>query len=410
MRLYRRSTSYFLTLILVILNLGGGAAAEQIRARDLGIPFEGTPGPLNAITDIAGVEVGQVTIIEGDGSLQVGTGPVRTGVTVIHPRGRESTDPVFAGWFTLNASGEMTGTTWLEERGLVDGPIAITNTHSVGVVRDAAVAWMVRQGWSAEWHAPVVAETYDGALNDINGFHVTRDHALEAMRIAAAGTVEEGAVGGGTGMICNGFKGGIGTASRQFNLQGNRFTVGVLVQCNYNWGGDSLRLGGIAVSDMLPVGEHCFTDRSIERHVDYYPYCESAESGTPSPATPDGSIIVVIATDAPLLPHQLARVAKRPSLALGRLGSISGGGSGDIFVAFSTANENRISEDDLASLDAYPNNRLNAVFAATVRATEEAIVNAMVAAETVIGVSGLQVAELPEDTVREIFRRAASQD
>jgi len=410
MRLYRRSTSYFLTLILVILNLGGAAAAEQIRARDLGIPFEGTPGPLNAITDIAGVEVGQVTIIEGDGSLQVGTGPVRTGVTVIHPRGRESTDPVFAGWFTLNASGEMTGTTWLEERGLVDGPIAITNTHSVGVVRDAAVAWMVRKGWSAEWHAPVVAETYDGALNDINGFHVTRDHALEAMRIAAAGAVEEGAVGGGTGMVCNGFKGGIGTASRQFDLQGKRFTVGVLVQCNYNWDGDGLRLGGIPVSDMLPVGEHCFTDRSIERHVDYYPYCESAESGTPSPATPDGSIIVVIATDAPLLPHQLARVAKRPSLALGRLGSISSDGSGDIFVAFSTANENRISEDDLASLDAYPNNRLNAVFAATVRATEEAIVNAMVAAETVIGVSGLQVAELPEDTVREIFRRAASQD
>jgi L-aminopeptidase/D-esterase-like protein len=403
---YRHRATIILTLIFVIPGYAGVAAAENNRARDLGIPFEGTPGPLNAITDIAGVEVGQVTIIEGDGSLQVGTGPIRTGVTIIHPRGRESTDPVFAGWFTLNASGEMTGTTWLEERGLVDGPIGITNTHSVGVVRDAEVAWMVRQGWAAEWHAPVVAETYDGALNDINGFHVTRDHALEAMRIATAGPVEEGAVGGGTGMVCNGFKGGIGTASRQFDLQGERFTVGVLVQCNYNWGGDDLRLGGIPVSDMLPVGEHCFTDRSIGRHVDYYPYCESAESDTRSSSTPDGSIIVVIATDAPLLPHQLARVAKRPSLALGRLGSISGDGSGDIFVAFSTANPGRISEDNLAVVDAFPNNRLSAVFTATVRATEEAIVNAMVAAETVIGASGLQVTELPEDTVREIFRNA----
>ena len=405
MNLHRHSAAILLALTLIIIELVGVAAADKTSARDLGIPFEGRPGPLNAITDVAGVEVGQVTIIEGDGRLQVGTGPVRTGVTVIQPRGKDSTDPVFAGWFALNASGEMTGTTWLEERGLVDGPIAITNTHSVGVVRDAAVAWMVGQGWPAAWHAPVVAETYDGALNDINGFHVTRDHALEAMRNAAIGPVEEGAVGGGTGMVCNGFKGGIGTASRQFELRGDRFTVGVLVQCNYNWGGKSLRLGSVPVSDLLLVGMHCFTDRSIARHVDYYPYCDQPESDTNSSMTPDGSIIIVVATDAPLLPHQLRRVAKRPSLALGRLGAVSDGGSGDIFIAFSTANANRINENEFTNLDAYPNNGLNPVFTATVRATEEAIVNAMVAAETVIGVSGLRVSELPEEQVREIFRR-----
>lgn len=406
MTLQRIGTAFLFILVLAVIE--PAVAAEQTRARDLGIPFEGSPGPLNAITDVAGVEVGSVTIIEGDGSLQVGSGPVRTGVTVVQPRGKDSTDPVFAGWFTLNASGEMTGTTWLEERGLIDGPIAITNTHSVGVVRDAAVAWMVQKGWPADWHVPVVAETYDGALNDINGFHVTREHALEAMRTTTTGTVEEGAVGGGTGMVCNGFKGGIGTSSRRIEVLGDRFTVGVLVQCNYNWGGASLRLGGLPVSELLPVGEHCFTDRSIERHADYYPYCNAAQANDSAAASPDGSIIVVVATDAPLLPHQLRRVAKRPSLALGRLGSISSGGSGDIFVAFSTANAGRISENEATKLDAYPNNELNAVFTATVRATEEAIVNAMVAAETVVGAAGLQVAEMPEEQVREIFERGGN--
>lgn len=400
MNLQRYVTANLLLLIMVMPALL--VAAENDRARDLGIPFEGSPGSQNAITDVAGVEVGQVTLVEGEGALDVGSGPVRTGVTAIHPRGKASTDPVFAGWFTLNASGEMTGTTWLEERGLIDGPIAITNTHSVGVVRDASVGWMVQRGWPADWHAPVVAETYDGALNDINGFHVTRDHALLAMRTAATGAVEEGAVGGGTGMVCNGFKGGIGTASRKIRVQGEQFIIGVLVQCNYNWGGDSLRLGGQPVSDKLPVGQHCFTDRSIERHADYYPYCDQLENTTAS-TTPEGSIIIVVATDAPLLPHQLRRVAKRPSLALGRLGAISGAGSGDIFVAFSTANADRISEYEFTNIDAYPNERLGAVFAATVQATEEAIVNAMVGAETVVGVSGLQVAEMPEDQVRAIF-------
>jgi len=390
-----------MTLILACHTV---SADNTIRARNLGIPFEGQPGPLNAITDVAGVEVGQVTLIEGEGLLQVGSGPVRTGVTAIHPRGKESLDPVFAGWFTLNASGEMTGTTWLEERGLVDGPIAITNTHSVGIVRDASVAWMVSKGWPADWHAPVVAETYDGALNDINGFHVSREHAMEAMRVATSGPVEEGAVGGGTGMVCNGFKGGIGTASRRFEAGGMSFTVGVLVQCNYNWDGDDLRLGGKRVSKLLPVGRHCFEDRSIERHVNWYPYCDEIETDTISDATRDGSIIIVVATDAPLLPHQLRRVAKRPALALGRLGAISSAGSGDIFLAFSTANPGQINENEQSDIVMYPNNGLSNVFTATVQATEEAIVNAMIGAMTVVGASGFRVEALPEEQVRAIFQ------
>jgi L-aminopeptidase/D-esterase-like protein len=401
----RETGILLLSLPALVASSQTALAAGNARARDLGIPFEGSPGPMNAITDVAGIEVGQVTLIDGNGALQVGSGPVRTGVTVIHPRGKTSTEAAFAGWFTLNASGEMTGTTWLEERGLVEGPIAITNTHSVGVVRDAAVAWMVQRGWHADWHAPVVAETYDGALNDINGFHVTREHALEAMRMAAPGPVDEGAVGGGTGMVCNGFKGGIGTASRQFEVGDRRYTVGVLVQCNYNWDGDDLRLGGKPVSDTLPVGEHCFTDRSIDRHLDWYPYCDELRGSTISPRTRDGSIIIVVATDAPLLPHQLGRVAKRPSLALGRLGAVSGDGSGDIFIAFSTANAGRMNESDFADVTLYPNYELTSVFTATVQATEEAIVNAMVAAETVVGASGFRVREMPEEQVRAIFSR-----
>lgn len=404
MNLHNSGYVFVLTLFLGIP--GFAVAAEDTRARGLGIPFEGQAGPLNAITDVAGIEVGQVTLNKGNGSLQVGVGPVRTGVTVVHPRGKASTEAVFAGWFTLNASGEMTGTTWLEERGLLDGPIAITNTHSVGVVRDASVAWMVQQGWAADWHSPVVAETYDGGLNDINGFHVTREHAIQAMRVAEPGPVAEGAVGGGTGMVCNGFKGGIGTASRIFEVGGQHFTVGVLVQCNYNWDGEDLRLGGKQVSHLLPVGQHCFTDPEVKRHVDWYPYCEDLRASTISPRTRDGSIIIIVATDAPLLPHQLRRVAKRPSLALGRLGAVSSDGSGDIFLAFSTGNAGRINESDFADVKLYPNYALTAVFTATVQATEEAIVNAMVGAETVVGASGFRVAELPEDQVRAIFKQS----
>lgn len=397
----------FLPVLLGCSLAATTATADGTRARDLGIPFAGRPAELNAITDVDGVEVGQVTLVDGHGELVVGRGPVRTGVTVVHPRGKESIEGVFAGWFTLNASGEMTGTTWLEERGLIEGPIAITNTHSVGVVRDAAVEWMVRKGWTADWHAPVVAETYDGGLNDINGFHVTRAHALEAMGAAAPGPVEEGAVGGGTGMVCNGFKGGIGTASRRFEVGDRQYVLGVLVQCNYNWDGDDLRLGGRRVEHLLPVGAHCFTDRSLERHNDWYPYCDNRKQATSSRATRDGSIIVIVATDAPLLPHQLARVAKRPSLALGRLGAVSTAGSGDIFVAFSTANPGRIDESDFANVSVYPNNALTTVFTATVHATEEAIVNAMAAADTMIGASGFRVREMPEDTVRALFSKGA---
>ena len=403
MKIFAHKEVLILTLSFIAPGLFA-ASVENTRARDLGIQFAGQAGPLNAITDVSGVEVGQVTLNLGDGALKVGTGPVRTGVTVIHPRGKNSTEGVFAGWFTLNASGEMTGTTWLEERGLVEGPISITNTHSVGVVRDAAVAWMVQRGWAADWHAPVVAETYDGGLNDINGFHVTRDHALEAMDQASTGVITEGAVGGGTGMVCNGFKGGIGTSSRRIEVGGESYTVGVLVQCNYNWDGVGLRLDGKRMDQLLPVGQHCFSNSAIKRHVDWYPYCDATTASNESKRTRDGSIIVVVATDAPLLPHQLGRVAKRPSLALGRLGAVSADGSGDIFIAFSTSNAGRISESGISEVAMYPNYELTMVFTATVQATEEAIVNAMVGAETVVGVSGFRVLEMPEDQVRAIFR------
>lgn len=402
MNLRACSAALFAAVLVVAPSLPS-AAEESTRARDFGVPFGGEPGPLNAITDVDGVEVGHTTLISGTGALRVGEGPVRTGVTVVHPRGKNSTEGVFGGWFTLNASGEMTGTTWLEERGLIEGPIGITNTHSVGVVRDAAVYWMVEKGWTADWHAPVVAETYDGALNDINGFHVTREHALAAMRNATDGLVEEGAVGGGTGMVCNGFKGGIGTASRRVTDGDDAYTVGVLVQCNYNWDGRDLRLGGRPVEDLLPVGEHCFTDSAIERHVDWYPYCDQSSARNVTPRQRDGSIIVVVATDAPLLPHQLRRVAKRPSLALGRLGAVSTAGSGDIFVAFSTANAGRIDESNLSDVTIYPNYELTAVFTAAIQATEEAIVNAMVGADTVVGASGFRVGALPVDQLRAIF-------
>ena len=400
----RRSRSYVVILLglLWLLSSTQLFATQRDRARDLGIPFTGEAGPLNGITDVRGVEVGHKTLISGHGPLVRGVGPIRTGVTVIHPRGKASTEGVYGGWFTLNASGEMTGTTWLQERGLIDGPIGITNTHSVGIVRDAFVGWMVDQKWPALWHAPVVAETYDGALNDINGQHVQRSHVYSALEAATAGPVIEGAVGGGTGMVCNGFKGGIGTASRVVSVAEKSFVVGVLVQCNYNWGGDSLRLGDRWVFDDLPVGEHCYTDPDIAPQNPWFPYCSGAELKKDSP-TRDGSIIVVVATDAPLLPHQLHRLAKRPSLALGRLGAISNPGSGDIFVAFSTGNGGAVNEDTFNTVEQFPNNALNALFRGAVEATEEAIVNAMVAATTMTGADGLRVQELPHDKVRVLF-------
>jgi D-aminopeptidase len=367
--------------IFLLVSLAAGAQSKP-RARDLGVPFDGTPGPLNAITDVAGVEVGHTTLISGEGKLQVGVGPVRTGVTAILPRGKASNDPVFAGWWSLNGNGEMTGTTWVEESGFLEGPVMITNTHSVGVVRDAVVAWRVKQGRPDDtgywWSLPVVAETWDGYLNDINGFHVKPEHVFHALESARSGPVAEGNVGGGTGMVCNEFKGGIGTASRRLSAKAGGYTVGVLVQCNYGLR-DQLHIAGV------PVG------REIRDHMVY--------------SDENGSIIVVVATDAPLLPHQLKRLARRVSLGLGRLGSVSGNGSGDIFIAFSTANPGAFQPTGLRSLTMLPNDQMGGLFTATVEATEEAVVNAMVAAQTMTGADNHTVIALPHDRLREVLKK-----
>jgi D-aminopeptidase len=357
-------------------------AQGKPRARDLGVPFDGNPGPLNAITDVKGVEVGHTTLISGDGPLKVGVGPVRTGVTAILPRGKNSKDSVFGGWFTLNGNGEMTGTTWLEESGFLDGPVMITNTHSVGVVRDATIAWKVKRGKPDQegywWSLPVVAETYDGYLNDINGFHVKPEDAFHALDTAHSGPVEEGNVGGGTGMVCNEFKGGIGTSSRVLEAKVGGYTVGVLVQCNYGQR-DQLRIAGVPVGKEIP--DHTVRDEDV------------------------GSIIVVVATDAPLIPNQLKRLAKRVSLGLARDGSYSGGGSGDIFVAFSTANPGAGENKGVRQLNMLPNDDLDPLFLATVQATEEAVVNAMIAAETMTGINGHTVIALPHDRLGEVLKK-----
>ncbi len=347
----KRGNAALISALLFSLCATLPAAEPKPRARDLGVPFDGKPGPLNAITDVKGVEVGHTTLISGEGTLKVGTGPVRTGVTAVLPRGKNSKDQVFAGWFTLNGNGEMTGTTWVEESGFLDGPVMITNTHSVGVVRDAVIAWRVKQGPPDEdsywWSLPVVAETWDGYLNDVNGFHVKPQHVFHALDSAHSGPVEEGNVGGGTGMVCNEFKGGIGTASRVLNTKQGRYTVGVLVQCNYGRR-DQLRIAG------LPVGREIQEQRTRKDDV--------------------GSIIVVLATDAPLIPTQLKRLAKRVSLGLGRNGSYSGDGSGDIFIAFSTANPGAAVSQGLPHLTMLPNGQLDPLFLGTVQATEEAII------------------------------------
>ncbi|MBS1812208.1 MAG: P1 family peptidase [Acidobacteria bacterium] len=369
----------FATFVLMLLPQVMNAQTKP-RARDLGVPFDGTPGTLNAITDVKGIEVGHSTIIRGDGKLQVGVGPVRTGVTAILPRGKQSNVPVFAGWFSLNGNGEMTGTTWLEESGLLEGPVMITNTHSVGVVRDAVIKWQLKQySQTAQmWGLPVVAETWDGYLNDINGFHVKDEHAFEALNNARSGAVAEGSVGGGTGMICHEFKGGIGTASRKLNAQQGGFTVGVLVQANYGLR-QQLRIAGV------PVGEE-ITD------------------GTFRPRE-TGSIIIVVATDAPLLPHQLKRLTRRAALGLARNGSTAGNGSGDIFIAFSTANEEAGKQATIAPAMMLPNEQMNPLFTATVQATEEAIINALVAAETMTGIDDHKVIALPHDRLQQVLKK-----
>jgi D-aminopeptidase len=365
------------------------AAAAPPRARDLGVPFDGMPGPNNAITDVAGVLVGHTTLISGSGKLKVGQGPVRTGVTAVLPRGNDSlSNPVFAAWFAQNGNGEMTGTTWVEESGFLEGPVMITNTHSVGVVRDAVIQWRVSKGNADKdgywWSLPVVGETWDGWLNDVNGFHVKPEHVFKALDSAHGGAVEEGSVGGGTGMICNGYKGGIGSASRRLEAKDGAYTVGVLVQCNYGTR-DNLRIAGINVGREIPAPE---------------PY-----AFIPSDIAERGSIIVIVATDAPLLAHQLKRLARRVTLGLGRNGSISGNGSGDIFIAFSTANSGAATEGRVVEVKMLPNDSLDPVFRATVEATEEAIVNAMVAAHDMTGVDDHRVIGLPHEQLRAVLRK-----
>ncbi|HEX4667541.1 MAG TPA: P1 family peptidase [Chthoniobacterales bacterium] len=359
-----------------------------VRARALGIPFDGTPGKLNAITDVAGVEVGFTTLISGEGKLEVGKGPVRTGVTAIIPRGHASlNDPVYAGTFSLNGNGEMTGTAWVEESGFLEGPVMITNTHSVGVVRDAVIAWRLAHGAADKtgywWSLPVVAETWDGWLNDINGFHVKPQDAAHALDTAKGGPVAEGSVGGGTGMICYEFKGGTGTASRVLPLaggddSGRTCTVGALVQANCGRR-PQLTIAGVPVGKEIPG----------------FVYPKET-----------GSIIIIVATDAPLLPGQLKRLARRASLGLARTGSVSGNGSGDLFLAFSTANANANNPDKpTVSVQTVPNDRLDSLFEATVQAVEEAIVNALVDNRDMTGRDGHQVPALPHDRVRELLKK-----
>lgn len=389
LRLLTTALFALMTLTSIAAASTGDPPPPRPRARDLGVPFDGTPGPLNAITDIDGVLVGHTTLIEGSGKLVVGKGPIRTGVTAVLPRGAASMQQFsFAGWYSQNGNGEMTGTTWVEESGFLEGPVMITNTHSVGVVRDAVIGWRVAHGpadaTDSWWSLPVVAETWDGWLNDINGFHVKPEHVFHAINSARSGPVEEGSVGGGTGMICNGFKGGIGTSSRQLADKDGGYRVGVLVQCNYGVR-QNLRIAGI------PVG------REIESEDPY--------AFMPSDVAERGSIIVVVATNAPVLPHQLKRIARRVSLGIGRTGSIAGNGSGDIFIAFSTANPGASDVAHVVDLKMVPNGMMDALFAATVQATEEAIVNAMVAAQDMTGIDGHHVRALPHDRLREVLAK-----
>ena len=365
-------------LLICIYSICNWAQSQKPRARDLGIPFEGTPGKYNAITDVQGVEVGYKTLIEGSGKLVRGKGPVRTGVTAIFPKGKGSLQRVFAGWFTLNGNGEMTGTTWVDESGCLGSPIFITNTHSVGVVRDAVIEWHMTKikgsEYSGDISLPVVAETWDGFLNDINGFHVKKEHVFEAIESAAGGPIKEGNVGGGTGMMTHSFKGGTGTSSRKITDKEGGYTVGVLVQANYGRR-PLLSIAGVPVgkeiTDLLPKENKADVDQ--------------------------GSIIVVVATDAPLLPHQLKRIVKRVALGIGVMGGRGGNSSGDIFIAFSTANPEATKNEGIAHLEMLPNDQISPIFEATASATEEAIVNAMVAAETMEGVNGNKVYAIPHD-------------
>jgi D-aminopeptidase len=392
--------------LLLVVTTSLALQAQKPRERDLKLPIGGTPGPLDAITDVAGVEVGQTTLISGSGKLVVGTGPVRTGVTVIHPRGKDHSEPVFAAWFTLNGNGEMTGTTWVQESGLLEGPVAVTNTHSVGVVRDAIIRWEVAQKNVLQpWWLPVVAETYDGGLNDINGFHVKPEHVLSALDHAAGGLPQEGVVGGGTGMVCHGFKGGIGTASRKLSVQEGGYTVGVLVQCNYGSRRD-LRIAGVPVGEEIPDLVGCIANSDPLPAGSSRPHCDENRRGDAAEGAEQGSIIVVVATDAPLLPHQLKRIATRVSLGIGRQGGFGGNSSGDIFIAFSTANPRAwFNDQPVTSVQMLPNDRISPLFQATAQATEAAITNALLAAETTTGANDLRVYAMPVDRLLAAMRK-----
>lgn len=375
-------------ILCILLLIPSYMYAQKPRARDIGIPFDGIPGKYNAITDVKGVQVGYSTIISGTGKNIRGKGPVRTGVTAILPRGKNN-DPVYANWYALNGNGEITGTTWITESGFLEGPIMITNTNSVGAVRDAVLKWFIKTGWYKEnfWYTyPVVAETYDGFLNDIYGFHVKEEHAWEALDSAQTGMVKEGNIGGGTGMMCLGFKGGTGTASRVIKIEDETYTIGVLVQSNFGTK-DNFTIAGV------PIGKELKDTLNYEFIA------------PPSYQPGDGSIIVVLATDAPLLPHQLKRIAARIALGVGKVGGRGENGSGDIFIAFSTANPNVFQQKVSAKTEVLSNNLMNPLFEATVQATEEAIVNAMIAAETMTGINENKAYALPHKLVLDILKK-----
>ncbi|WP_191858124.1 DmpA family aminopeptidase [Hanstruepera ponticola] len=380
-------------LFILVFVLACFFSFGQTRARDLGIPFKGETGEFNAITDVKGVEVGYSTIISGEGENIVGKGPVRTGVTAIFPRGKaKKFSPVYANWYSLNGNGEMTGTTWITESGFLETPIMITNTNSVGVVRDAVLKYYVDNDWYKGedwWYTyPVVAETYDGFLNDIYGFHVKEDHVLEAIEDAKTGQIAEGNVGGGTGMMCLGYKGGTGTSSRVIKVGPKEYTIGVLVQSNFG-AKRNLTIAGV------PVGVEL---KDTLNYVYKAPPKSRRQEG-------DGSIIIVLATDIPLLPHQLKRVAQRIPLGVGLVGGRGSNGSGDIFIAFSTANEEAFNRDDFARVETYPNDQLFPVFDATVNVVEEAIINAMIAAETMEGINNNKAYGIPHDLLIETLKK-----
>lgn len=397
-----------LGLLLVAAAAVAGTAQTRPRGRDLGIPFPGKTGPMNAITDVAGISVGHVTLIEGEGKLIPGKGPIRTGVTAILPRPRGNWDPVFAATFNQNGNGDMTGINWIKESGFLEGPILLTGTHSVGTVRDAAIQWQLKNGREFIFTYPIVAETFD-VFNDANGEHVKATHAFEALDRARPGRVAEGSVGGGTGMGCNGFKGGIGTSSRMLTVGQGGYTIGVLVQCNY--GGD-LRILGVPIHPEITDLRTCTVlPQPLSRPwTAFIPPCPATgrgarEDGSVAEHEGRGSIIVIVATDAPLLPHQLERIARRVSLGMGRLGSFASNSSGDLFLAFSTANAGAAKPEGTPSLTMLPNDRIDPLFQATIDATEEAVVNAMLAAQTMTGADGIRAFGLPGDRVVAALRK-----